>query len=69
MTKDQEWIVKHFEELVEKYGGKFIAVSNKEVVAVGDSSKMVDDLAREKYPDIIPSVLHVPREENLTCIL
>lgn len=69
MTKDQAWIVEHFEELVNKYGGKFIAVSNKEVVAVGDSAKIVDDCAREKYPDIIPSVLHVPREENLTCIL
>ena len=29
MTKDQEWVVKHFEELVEKYGGKFVAVSNE----------------------------------------
>ncbi len=69
MTKDQEWIVKHFEELVEKYGGKFIAVSNEEIIAVGDSSKVVDDIAREKNPDVIPSVIHVPREENLTCIL
>ncbi len=69
MTKDQEWIVKHFEELVDKYGGKFIAVSNEEIVAVGDSSKAVDTEARQKCPDIIPSVIHVPREENLTCIL
>lgn len=69
MTKDQEWIVKHFEELVKKYGGKFVAVSNEEIVYIGDSAKEVDDIAREKYPDIIPSVIHVPREENLTCIL
>ena len=69
MTKDQEWLVKHFEELVEKYGGKVIAISNEEIVAVGDSSKVVDDIAREKYPDVIPSVIYVPREENLTCIL
>jgi hypothetical protein len=69
MTKDQEWVVKHFEELVEKYGGKFVAVSNEEIAAVGDSSKLVDDIAREKYPHIIPSVIHVPREENLTRIL
>ncbi|MEW6067296.1 MAG: DUF5678 domain-containing protein [Nitrospirota bacterium] len=69
MTKDQEWIIKHFEELVSKYEGKFVAVANEEIIAVGDSAKAVDDLAREKYPDIIPSVIHVPREENLTCIL
>lgn len=69
MTKDQECIVKHFEELVDTYGGKFVGISNEEIAAVGDSSKLVDDVARQKYPRIIPSVIHVPREKNLTCIL
>ena len=66
MNKDQEWIIEHFEELVNKYGGKFVAISNEEIVTVGDSSKLVDDVARKKYPHIIPSVIHVPKEENLT---
>jgi len=32
MAKDREWIVNHFEELVSKYGGKYIIVVNEKVV-------------------------------------
>jgi len=69
MTKDQKWIVKHFEELVDKYGGKYIAVVNERIVLIGDSPKKVDDKSRSKFPGIISSVMHVPRKEALTCIL
>ena len=69
MTKDQNWIVKHFEYIVNKYGGKYISVVNEKIVAIGDSPKKVDDEARNKFPGIIPSVIHVPRKEALTCIL
>lgn len=69
MTKDQEWISEHFEELVNKYGGRYIAVMGQKIVAIGDSPKEVDDTARKKEPGKIPSVMHVPREEALTCIL
>jgi len=69
MTKDQQWIVKHFEELVEKYGGKYIAVVYEKIVAIGDSPAKVDDEARGQFPNVIPSVMHVPRKEALTCIL
>jgi|GEM_PF-6005340 hypothetical protein len=34
MKKNQKWIVKHFEELVDKYGGKYIAVANEKVASV-----------------------------------
>lgn len=69
MTNDQKWIIKHFEELVEEYGGKYIAVVNESIVAVGGSPTYVDNEARSKFPDVIPSVMHVPRKEALTCIL
>ncbi|MBE0477852.1 hypothetical protein IBX65_01875, partial [Candidatus Aerophobetes bacterium] len=63
MTKDQEWIVNHFEEIVNEYGGKYIAVVKETLVAVGDSPKEVDEIARKKFPGAIPSVMHVPKEE------
>ena len=69
MTKSQRWIVKHFEKLVEKYGGKYIAVVDEKIVAIGDSPKEVDRKAREQFPDETPSVIHVPTKEALTCIL
>jgi len=69
MTKDHKWIHEHFEELVEKYAGKYVAVANEELVAVGETAGEVDSKARKKYTGIIPSVLLVPREEDFICAL
>ncbi len=69
MTKTQKWITKHFEELVDRYGGKYIAVVNEKVVAVGDSPVEVDRKALEQFLDEPPSIMHVPIKEALTCIL
>ena len=69
MTKDQKWIHKHFSELVEKYGGRFVAIAHEELVAVGESREEVEKISKKKYPEIIPSVLLVPKEEDFLCIL
>ena len=69
MSNDQEWIREHFSELVEEYAGKYIAVAGGELVAVGNSLKEVHEIALEKYPHIVPSILRVPREEDLVCAL
>ena len=36
--KDMEWISEHQKEL-EKYGGKWIAVCNNEIVGIGNTAK------------------------------
>jgi hypothetical protein len=69
MDKDDLWIVNHFSELVTKYPGKYIGVVNEELVAVGDSPYEVESKAREISPEKIPSVFHVPMEEELACLL
>lgn len=69
MTEDQKWILKHFSELVEKYGGQYVAIANEELVAVGQSREEVEKVSKEKYPEILPSVLRVPKEEDFLCIL
>jgi hypothetical protein len=46
MTKDQKWIREHFEELVEKYAGKYVAVASGELVAVGETAGEVEGKAR-----------------------
>ena len=69
MEKDDLWIVEHFSELVNKYAGKYVAVVNEKLVAVGKSGKEVEDKAREVEPDKIPSVLRVPREEEMVCLI
>jgi len=69
MDKDDLWIVEHFSELVTKYAGKYVAVVNETLVAVGSSGKEVEDKARTIEPNKIPSVLLVPREEDMACLL
>ena len=69
MDKDDFWVVEHFSELVTKYAGKYIAVVNETLVAVGSSGKEVEDKARKIEPNKIPSVLLVPREEDMACLL
>jgi hypothetical protein len=68
MDKDDLWIVENFSELVTKYAGKYIAVVNEKLVAVGDSGTDVETKAREIEPHKIPSVLGVPREEDMACL-
>ena len=69
MDKDDLWIVEHFSELVTKYASKYVAVVNETLVAVGDSGKEVEDKARAVAPETIPSVLRVPREEDMVSLL
>ncbi len=69
MDKDDLWIVEHFSELVTKYAGKYIAVVNQELVAVGDSGIEVEAKAVKNNPQKIPSIMRVPREQDMACLL
>ena len=69
MLDDEKWVHKHFSELVEKYAGKYVAVTKDGIVAVSDSAKEVKEIAQKKYPNTIPSILRVPREEDFLCLL
>ena len=69
MDKDDLWVVEHFSALVTRYAGKYVAVVNETLVTVGDSGKEVEDKARTIAPEKIPSVLRVPREEDMVCLL
>lgn len=68
MTKDQQWIHEHFEELVEKFAGCYIAVADQDLV-VGGSLQEVREKAQQKHPAINPSILRVPHPEDFVCAL
>jgi len=68
-VKSQEWITKNFEMLVDEYPSKYIAVVNDKVVSVGTSAKDVEEKARKEYPAKIPSVILIPKKEDLACLL
>ncbi len=69
IDKDDLWVVEHFSELVTKYAGKAVAVVNEQLVAVGDTELEVELIAKKKFPGKIPSVLTIPREEDMACLL
>jgi len=69
MDKDDVWIIKHFSELVDKYAGKYIAVVDEHVVTAGESAFEVETEAMRISPGKTPSVLLVPREEDMACLL
>jgi hypothetical protein len=70
MTKSQEWIVDNFESLVSRYGGKYIGVVDEEVIAAALTPKEVLEQAKAmgKEEDVV-SLLKVPTEDELTCVL
>ena len=70
MTKTQEWITENFEYLVYKYVGKYIGVVDEEVVSVALSAKEVLEIAQKagKQEETV-SILKVPTEEELICVL
>ena len=50
MHKDDLWIIEHFSELVTKHAGKYVAVVNQALVAVGESGTDVEAKARKIEP-------------------
>lgn len=69
MDKDDRWLIQHFSELVEQYAGKYVAVVNEKVAAFGESAFAVEAEAKRIAPEKTPSVMLIPREEDMACLL
>lgn len=48
-----------------KYEGKYIVIIGDKVVASGENAKDVLDKAKKGFPDKIPTLAKVPKEEAL----
>jgi len=69
LEKMDKWYSEHFEELVDKYPGKTIAVINEKIVAIEETEKKAYQIAQNKYPNSIPLVVYIPINEELECLL
>jgi hypothetical protein len=63
------WVVKHFDELVRKHAGKYIAVYRNKLVAIGDTHKEVLAAAERLKPAEPPLTMQAPGIEDLEAIL
>lgn len=48
--KDFEYFIAHYQELFEKYGHKFIAIQNQNILGVYDDEITAINETSEKYP-------------------
>lgn len=69
VSKNWLWITSHFEYLVAKYGGKYVAVANEKIIAEGNSRKEVKDIVKKKKIEEAPFIMLIPKEESLECLL
>lgn len=70
MKNSEEWITNNFESLVSKYAGEYIGVVNDQVISSALTLKEVlNDAKRLGKEEEEVSLLKVPTEEELACIL
>jgi len=48
-----------------EYAGKWVAIVDEEVVASGDNAKEVFEAAKSKFPDRLPALAKIPKDEIL----
>jgi len=69
MKKTQKWITENLEKLVGNYGRKYIAVVGEAVIAAALTPKEAMKVATQVAKEGKISLLKVPSEEELVCIL
>ena len=62
-TTDDEWVRRHFEELVQRYPGQYAVIAGGELF-VGESAGALFASARRKHPDVVPTGLPIPRPQD-----
>ena len=65
---DDEWIRRHFEELVDKYAGQYAVVAAGDLFVGQDARKLFTE-ARRRHPGVIPTGMPIPRPEDFLCVL
>jgi hypothetical protein len=60
MQDDNEWLSTHFDELVDAYAGKVVAIQGRRVVGVGDRWEEVQRLFPMTEDKVMPLIIDVP---------
>ncbi|MBD3559018.1 hypothetical protein H6S82_09125 [Planktothrix sp. FACHB-1355] len=64
LEKDNQWLADHYDDLIQKYPGKTVAIENGEVVAVGnDYGDVYRPFLKEKRL-VMPLVVEVPHPDD-----
>ena len=69
MARNETWITEHFQELIEHYGGKYIGIANRRVIAVGEGADEVAEKARDLVEHTRLHIVKVPTEQETSWLL
>ena len=65
LQKHDDFLAKHYNELIEKYPGKVVAIEDSQVIAVGDNHIEVYRSCRKEGQRVAPMVLDIPHPDDL----
>ncbi len=68
---NHDYFSSHFEELVQRHGGKWIVLAKGHPVAICEASELDHwlDEAEKKFPQEVPFATPIPREDDIECVL
>lgn len=71
IINNDQWLAKHFEEIVDKYAGGYIVVANGKILYTDKDGtpKEIVKKAKTRYPKITPLFLRVPYPHEFICAL
>ncbi|PIP14124.1 MAG: hypothetical protein COX49_00250 [bacterium (Candidatus Stahlbacteria) CG23_combo_of_CG06-09_8_20_14_all_40_9] len=64
-----EFLLKHSQELSEKYPGKYVGIVGDKLVSVNNSAVNAFKEAKEKFPDKEVCIDYIPTEEETVTLL
>lgn len=66
---ERDFLVEHSQELSKKHPGKYIAMVDNKLVAVGRNEIEVFRSAKKKHPKKLVSMAYIPRKDELVTLL
>lgn len=64
-----EFLLRHSQELSEKYPGKYLAIVGEEVAGISSSGHEAFKKAKEKYPDKEVHISYMPTPEEVNILI
>ena len=64
-----EFLLKHSQELSEKYPGKYVGIVGDKLVSVNNSAVNVFKEAKEKFPDKEVHISYMPTPEEVNLLI
>jgi hypothetical protein len=69
LEEDDRWLAEHYDEMIQKYPGKVVAIQNGEIVAIGVDRVEVCRPFREAGVQPLPLIIDVPYPGELDNLL